>query len=181
MTISLNSLSDKLLISISLGCFLGILFCSFVWDILLSLLILFDFRFLFLWIRQNCSFSWSWRIGFMWECPLCRLLVLVALTGRLELEWALAGCSLWVVWFLRVAGGGAGWAGGSPWGALCLCPPWQECCGWRGHGLLVVLRVLEQWFLLVPPAWERTPVVSCLFDRSSSVSKWISFLYSPAF
>lgn len=45
MTISCNSLSGKLLLSISLGLFpLGIFFsCFFIWNIFLYLLILFDF------------------------------------------------------------------------------------------------------------------------------------------
>ena len=126
----------------------------FVWNILLGLLILFDFRFLFLWIRQNSCLSWSWRIGLIWECPLCRLLVLGGLTGRLELEQVLARCSPWV----NAPQGSWRWSS-LGWGqSLRSTVPVSTLTGRLGLG--GVLRGLKLWFLLVLPTSELTLVIS---------------------
>lgn len=62
MPSTLNSLSDKLLITyfcfISVPLPLGFLSCSSIWHIVLSVLILVDFLYLFLLIRQNIFLFW---------------------------------------------------------------------------------------------------------------------------
>lgn len=63
MTISLNSLSSQLLISISLGFFSWDFPCSFIGEILFCLFILLDFLCLFIRNRQNSSLSQSWKSG----------------------------------------------------------------------------------------------------------------------
>ena len=52
----------------------GVLFCSFIWNLFLCLLIMFDFWFLFLWIRQNIYLSLSFKSIFVWVHLLCLLL-----------------------------------------------------------------------------------------------------------
>ena len=68
ITVSLTSLSGKLLISISLAFFPHqvLLFCLKQTNKSL-------FETLFLWVRWNSFFSWSWRSGPVWQYPLCRI------------------------------------------------------------------------------------------------------------
>ena len=61
MIITLNYLSGRLLIFISLMSFAGDLSCSLVWNVFLCLLILSDYLCLSTCIRQNTYFSQSWR------------------------------------------------------------------------------------------------------------------------
>lgn len=66
MTIILNSLSGRLVISISSRSF------SFVWSMFLCFLILLDFLCLFLSVMWN-SYFWTWRNGLMYGHSLYRL------------------------------------------------------------------------------------------------------------
>lgn len=90
VTITSRCLAGKLFSSVSLWFSSGVLSCSFIGNILLCLIVLFDLLYLFLWIRRNHYLSLSGRNRLVWEHPLCRLHVLAALIDLLELElvWA---------------------------------------------------------------------------------------------
>ena len=67
MTITLNSLSDRLLISVLFSSFPEVLSCSFDWNIFFCLLILPNSLCLFLCIRCISYLSQSWRSGLTYE------------------------------------------------------------------------------------------------------------------
>lgn len=116
MTIILNSLSGKLPISLGLFLFLGFFWFSFVGNIILGVLSLFDFC-LFLWLTVSC-------VGCM---------CLVALAGQLKPEWdggevsqgkVNQGCSGEMVGIGVCMGCGVlrqSFPG----------PPWRNCWSWR--------------------------------------------------
>ena len=110
-----------------------------------------------------------------WKRDSFSLVLLVLKCLETELEQVLARCSPWV----NAPQGSWRWSS-LGWGQSLRSPvPVSTLTGRPGLG--GVLRGLKLWFLLVLPTSELTLVISWLFGRTSSTSKWISFLYSPAF
>ena len=174
-TTFLNSWSDKLLICISLGCFLGVLFFLLYETYSLVSLFCLTLDFCFYELGKTAASPGLEESALYGNVPYADYLCLVALTGRLELEQVLARCSPWV----NAPQGSWRWSS-LGWGQSLRSPvPVSTLTGRPGLG--GVLRGLKLWFLLVLPTSELTLVISWLFGRTSSTSKWISFLYSPAF
>lgn len=174
-TACLNSLSDKLFICISLGCFLGVLFFLLyeAYSLVSSFCLTLDFCFYEL--GETAASAGLEELALYGNVPYADYLCLVALTGRLELEQVLARCGPWV----NAPQGNWRWSS-LGWGqSLRSTVPMSTLTG--RLGLAGVLRGLKLWFLLILPTLDLTLVISCLFGRTSSASKWICFLYSPAF
>ena len=95
-TTCLNSLSDKLLICISLGCFLGVLFFLLyeTYSLVSSFCLTLDFCFYEL--GKTAASAGLEELALYGNVPYADYLCLVALTGRLELEQVLARCGPWV-------------------------------------------------------------------------------------
>ena len=174
-TTFLDSLSDKLLICVSLGCFLGVLFFLLyeAYSLVSSFRLTLDFCFYGL--GKAAASPGLDELALYGNVPYVDHLCLVALTGRLELEQVLARCSPWV----NAPQGSWRWNSLGRGQSLRSTAPLSTLTGMLGLG--GVLRGLQLCFLLILPTLELTLVISCLFGRTSSASKWISFLYSPAF
>ena len=91
LIISLNSLSGK---HLSKDHFIrvcsGVLFCSFVWNLFLYLLIMFDFWFLFLWISKTSTSPCLEGVSLCGFISCVHCLQVVTLAGWLQLEWVQA-------------------------------------------------------------------------------------------
>ena len=124
MAITLNTLSGKLFISISIGFLPGVLPCSSIGNIFsVSSFCLY----LFLWIKQNNYLSKSWRVC-VGEPPMWTACVGWRWSGR-QLRVASKGC----LHKMAGAGAGADRAGKGP-GYATWGPPWQDDCSGHTRG-----------------------------------------------
>ena len=77
--------------------FSGFFSCSFIWNICLSLLVLFTFLCLYE-VRQNSYLPQSRRHILVWEHPFAAYVCPAALAGELNLKWSQTESSLLVIW-----------------------------------------------------------------------------------
>lgn len=207
MTLFLNILSCKLIISISLGFF----FLGFYFVLLfgaysfLSCCLTFSFWF----YELGKTSSGVEGLALCGSVPFVDCLCLVALAGLLELECsgleavprgALCLRLHWQGdwgWISPRPGEIPGehcaqgplaqwlkldwvWTGGGPWVVLHPRLSWRDgwCWSCSWQGLGGILGRLKQLCSPAPPTSERTPAFLCSFGRSSRFSKWILFPYS---